>query len=133
VIGLYLRLRLEDTPTFRALAGYPAFWLMQTRHLAGLVTGFVVLAILLVCMLAVIGSTFPAMFPTRVRHGSFAIGYNLSTSIFGGTAGLVIETLISVTGNNYVPAYYLMAAGVIGLLPVVLIPETAQVPMSSIE
>jgi MHS family proline/betaine transporter-like MFS transporter len=112
---------------------YPAFWLMHTRHLAGLIAGFVILAILLVCILAVIGSTFPAMFPTRVRYGSFAIGYNLSTSIFGGTAGLVIETLITVTGNTYVPAYYLMGAGVIGLVPVMLIPETSQVPMSSIE
>jgi MHS family proline/betaine transporter-like MFS transporter len=112
---------------------YPAFWLMHTRHLAGLVAGFVILAILLVCILAVIGSTFPAMFPTRVRYGSFAIGYNLSTSIFGGTAGLVIETLITLTGNTYVPAYYLMAAGVIGLVPVMLMPETSQVPMASIE
>jgi MHS family proline/betaine transporter-like MFS transporter len=112
---------------------YPAFWLMHTRHLAGLVAGFVILAVLLVCILAVIGSTFPAMFPTRVRYGSFAIGYNLSTSIFGGTAGLVIETLITLTGNTYVPAYYLMGAGVIGLIPVMLMPETSQVPMTSIE
>jgi MHS family proline/betaine transporter-like MFS transporter len=112
---------------------YPAFWLMHTRHLAGLVAGFVILAILLVCILAVIGSTFPAMFPTRVRYGSFAIGYNLSTSIFGGTAGLVIESLITLTGNTYVPAYYLMGAGVIGLVPVMLMPETSQVPMASIE
>jgi MHS family proline/betaine transporter-like MFS transporter len=112
---------------------YPAFWLMHTRHLAGLVAGFVILAILLVCILAVIGSTFPAMFPTRVRYGSFAIGYNLSTSIFGGTAGLVIETLITLTGNTYVPAYYLMGAGVIGLVPVMLMPETSRVPMASIE
>lgn len=112
---------------------YPAFWLMQTRSLAGLVAGFVVLAILLVCILAVIGSAFPAMFPTRVRYGSFAIGYNLSTSIFGGTAGLVVEGLISVTRNSYIPAFYLIAAGVIGLVPVMLMPETAQVPMTAID
>ncbi|HLI36961.1 MAG TPA: MFS transporter, partial [Streptosporangiaceae bacterium] len=73
-----------------------------------------------------------AMFPTRVRYGAFAIGYNVSTSVFGGTAGLVIESVIKLTGDNYVPAYYLILAGVIGLVPILLIPETARVPMYKI-
>jgi hypothetical protein len=47
--------------------------------------------------------------------------------------GLVIETLITLTGHTYVPAYYLMGAGLIGLIPVMLMPETSQVPMTSIE
>jgi MFS transporter, MHS family, proline/betaine transporter len=111
---------------------YPAFMLMQTHSLAALVAGFVIVALLLVCILAVIGSTFPAMFPTRVRYGGVAIGYNVSTSIFGGTAGLVIETLIGLTGDNYIPAYYLILAGVIGLAPILLLRETAKVPMNAI-
>jgi MHS family proline/betaine transporter-like MFS transporter len=111
---------------------YPAFALMQTRSLAALVIGYLIVALLLVLVLAVIGSTFPAMFPTRVRYGAFAIGYNVSTSVFGGTAGLVIESVIKLTGDNYVPAYYLILAGVIGLVPILLIPETARVPMYKI-
>jgi MHS family proline/betaine transporter-like MFS transporter len=114
------------------LLSYPCFALMQAGNLAGLVFGFLVMAMLLACILAVIGSTFPAMFPTRVRYGSFAIGYNLSTSLFGGTAGLVIESLITATGNTDIPAYYLMAAGAIGLVPILLIPETANVPIREI-
>jgi MHS family proline/betaine transporter-like MFS transporter len=112
---------------------YPSFLLMQTHSTVALIIGFLIVALLLALCLAVIGSTFPAMFPTRVRYGAMAIGYNLSTSIFGGTAGLVVETLINATGNNNIPAYYLIIAGVIGLVPIVLMPETAKVPMNQIK
>lgn len=112
---------------------YPSFALMQSGTIVGLVGGFLIVALLLLLMLATIGSTFPAMFPTRVRYSSFAIGYNVSTALFGGTAGYVINTLITATGDNYIPAYYLMAAGLIGLVPIMLIPETAKVPMDRIE
>jgi MFS transporter, MHS family, proline/betaine transporter len=112
---------------------YPAFRLMQTHNLVALIIGFVIVALLLALILAVIGSTFPAMFPTRVRYGAMAIGYNLSTSIFGGTAGLVVESLINATGDNNIPAYYLILAGVIGLVPILLMPETSKVPMNQIK
>jgi MHS family proline/betaine transporter-like MFS transporter len=115
------------------LLSYPSFYLMQLGSLVGLVVGFLIVALLLLCMLAVIGSTFPAMFPTRVRYGSFAIGYNVSTALFGGTAGFVVEALIKATGNTYVPAFYLILAGLIGLVPILLIPETSRVPMEHIE
>jgi MHS family proline/betaine transporter-like MFS transporter len=114
-------------------ASYPSFALMQSGKIIGLIFGFLIVALLLLCILAVIGSTFPAMFPTRVRYGSFAIGYNVSTALFGGTAGFVVEALIKATGNNDVPAYYLIVAGLIGLVPILLIPETARVPMEEIE
>lgn len=111
---------------------WPSLWLMQQKTLIGLILGFLIVAFLLVLILAVIASTFPAMFPTRVRYGSFAIGYNLSTAIFGGTTGYVVTTLVAKTGDPYWPAYYLIAAGLIGLVPILLIPETKGVPMSEI-
>ena len=36
--------------------------------------------------LATISAMFPAMFPTHVRYAGMAIAYNVSTSLFGGTA-----------------------------------------------
>ena len=111
---------------------WPCIRLMQTGSIALLVLGYAIVAILLVLMLAVIGSTFPAMFPTRVRYGAFAIGYNLSTSIFGGTAGVVVTSLIGVTGSKDIPGYYLMLGGLIGLWPILRMKETARVPMAQI-
>jgi MFS transporter, MHS family, proline/betaine transporter len=111
---------------------FPAVALMIAGGTFRLVLGFAILGALLVLMLAVIGSTFPAMFPTKVRYGSFAIGYNLSTSAFGGTAPFVITALITATGTNFIPAYYLIIAGLVAIVPIMLIPETAGVPLRGI-
>ena len=112
---------------------WPSIKLMQTGSVFLLIVGFGVVALLLVLILAVIGSTFPAMFPTRVRYGSFAIGYNISTSLFGGTCGVIVTALIKSTGNPDWPAYYLMAAALIALVPILRIPETARVPIEEID
>ncbi|MFD2417691.1 MFS transporter [Amycolatopsis pigmentata] len=115
------------------VVSYPAIKLMQSGSLALLILGFGAVALLLLLMLAVIGSTFPAMFPTRVRYGSFAIGYNVSTSLFGGTCGVIVTALIHSTGNEDWPAFYLMIAAVIAIVPIMLIPETARVPIAQVE
>jgi MHS family proline/betaine transporter-like MFS transporter len=112
---------------------WPSIKLMQSGSILWLVVGFMIVALLLVLMLAVIGSTFPAMFPTRVRYGSFAIGYNISTSLFGGTCGVVVTALIQSTGNKDWPAYYLIAAALIAIIPIIKIPETSQVPIEDID
>ncbi|NIH77995.1 MFS transporter [Amycolatopsis viridis] len=111
---------------------YPSIKLMQSGNTVLLFLGFLIMALLLVLILAVIGSTFPAMFPTRVRYGAFAIGYNVSTSLFGGTCGVVVTALIHGTGNEDWPAFYLMIAAAIALFPIFKIPETARVPMDHI-
>lgn len=115
------------------LLSYPSIKLMRSGSIGLLILGFGLVAALLLLMLAVIGSTFPAMFPTRVRYGSFAIGYNVSTSVFGGTCGVVVTALVHSTGNADWPAFYLMIAAAIALVPILLIPETARVPISKVD
>ena len=114
------------------ILSWPAVRLMQVHDTAAVVLGFAIMGGLLVLILAVIGSTFPAMFPTKVRYGAFAIGYNISTSLFGGTAAVVIGSLIEMTGSNFIPAYYLIIAGAVALVPILLIPETAGVPIDKV-
>jgi MHS family proline/betaine transporter-like MFS transporter len=52
--------------------------------------------------------------------------YNVSTSIFGGTAPAVNDWLIQATGDKLVPTYYMMAACLVGLVALVKVPETAR-------
>ncbi|TDC51801.1 MFS transporter [Actinomadura sp. KC345] len=111
------------------LLAWPAFALMQTDHPLGVAGGYAIIGGLLVLILAVIAATFPAMFPTRVRYGAFAIGYNISTSLFGGTAAVLIGSLIDVTGSNYIPAFYIMLAALVALVPILKLRETAGVPI----
>jgi MHS family proline/betaine transporter-like MFS transporter len=109
---------------------WPAFTLIGLRDPVPVAVGVGVLGGLLVLMLGTIGSALPAMFPTRNRYGGFSIGYSTSTAAFGGTAPLVIEALISGTGNTAVPAFYLMGAAAIAVAPILLMPETARKPIA---
>ncbi|WP_245645366.1 MFS transporter [Pseudonocardia acaciae] len=108
------------------LFSYPAISLIEMRSAFAVSGGLLILAVLLPLMLATIGSTLPAMFPTRNRYGAFSLGYGVSTALFGGTAPLVITALIASTGSNSIPAFYLMAAAAIAIVPICLMPETSR-------
>jgi MHS family proline/betaine transporter-like MFS transporter len=90
-----------------------------------LTLGLATIGFLLTLLLATIPSTLPAMFPTEVRYGAFAIGYNISTSAFAGTAPYIVTKLVHSTGDTMIPAYYLMGAAAIATVPILLLPETA--------
>ncbi|WNG87516.1 MFS transporter [Mycobacterium sp. ITM-2016-00317] len=110
------------------VAGVPMFLLMGTS-MWGAVIGFAVLGLLYVPQLATISAMFPAMFPTQVRYAGFAIAYNVSTSLFGGTAPAINDWLTGSTGDLLIPAYYMMGACVIGALALLKVPETARCPI----
>jgi MHS family proline/betaine transporter-like MFS transporter len=102
----------------------PMYQLMA-QGFAPAVIGFAVLGLLYVAQLSTISAMFPAMFPTHVRYAGFAIAYNLSTSLFGGTAPAANQWLINLTGDPLVPAYYMMGSCVVGAVALYFVPETA--------
>ncbi|MDN5869158.1 MAG: MFS transporter [Nitrococcus sp.] len=111
------------------LFSYPAFALMQVGTALAF-AGLAIVSFFVVLLSGTLPATLPAIFSTRVRNGGFTISYNLSTSLFGGTAPLVITYLISISGSNYVPAYYLMGAAAVAITPILLIRETAGLPLA---
>ena len=102
----------------------PMYLLMATNVL-GAIVGFAVLGLLYVPQLATISATFPAMFPTHVRYAGFAIAYNVSTSLFGGTAPAVNDALIKFFDNSLMPAYGMMVACVVGAVAMLFVVETS--------
>jgi len=104
----------------------PMYQLMGTGF-GGAVLGFAILGLLYVLQLATISAMFPAMFPTQVRFAGFAIAYNVSTALFGGTAPAVNDWLIGLTGNNLMPAFYTMGACAVGAIALLFVVETAGV------
>ncbi|MEU2896388.1 MFS transporter [Streptomyces sp. NPDC001273] len=107
----------------------PAFVLVRQGSLLAVSAGMLMLGLSLVCLLGTMSAALPAMFPTAVRYGSLSVGYNLSASLFGGTTPLVITALIGVTGSEMMPAYYAMAAALVGVIAVACMKETAQQPL----
>ncbi len=107
------------------LIGAVPLYLLMGTGLMGAIVGFALLGLLYVPQLATISATFPALFPTQVRFAGFAIAYNVSTSIFGGTAPAVNSGLITLTGNELMPAFTMMLACIVGLFALRFMPETA--------
>ncbi|MGO2750122.1 MAG: MFS transporter [Pseudoclavibacter sp.] len=103
----------------------PAVMLIQTGSVIAQIAGLGILGLFLVMIISTISSTLPALFPTAVRYSGFAIGYNISTAVFGGTAASINEALIDSTGNVLIPGFYLAGAGLIGLISVLTFKETA--------
>jgi MFS transporter, MHS family, proline/betaine transporter len=110
---------------------YPAFWFISLGNWPTTLLGMLLLALCLVLILGTIPSTLPALFPTEVRYSGFAISYNISVALFGGTAPYVATYLVSATGSNYAPAFYLMGVALVALIPILLSPETAKQPLRS--
>ncbi|UNO43639.1 glycine betaine/L-proline transporter ProP [Streptomyces sp. MST-110588] len=108
---------------------YPAVVLIRQNGILMPALGCLILGLLLVCFAGTAASTLPALFPTRLRYGALSIAFNISVSLFGGTTPLVASALVEATGSEMVPAYYLMAAGVIGLISAFFLHETAGKPL----
>lgn len=96
----------------------PAFMLIDSGKNGLVFLGLMILAVFLASFQGTMPSLLPSLFFTRVRYGALAITYNISASLFGGTTPLVVAWLIKVTSNRMVPAYYLIASCVIGMIVV---------------
>ncbi|WP_186074326.1 glycine betaine/L-proline transporter ProP [Burkholderia gladioli] len=107
----------------------PALMLIRTGEMLPVFGGLLILGVLLSCFCGVMPSALPALFPTKIRYGALAIGFNISVSLFGGTTPLVTAWLVDRTGNLMMPAYYLMGAAVIGAISVLSLRETARQPL----
>jgi MHS family proline/betaine transporter-like MFS transporter len=107
----------------------PALLLIRTGTMLSVFSGMLILGVCLSTFTGVMPSSLPALFPTRIRYGALAIGFNVSVSLFGGTTPLVAAWLVDRTGNLMTPAYYLMGASLIGIVSVLALRETARKPL----
>jgi len=107
----------------------PAFMLLDTRNFLVIV----LVQILLGGMLTLNDGTLPSflaeLFPTKVRYTGFAVSFNLSNALFGGTAPFMATLLIGMTHNQLAPGWYLVAAALVSLIAVLFAAETSKKPL----
>ena len=106
----------------------PAF-MMVIAHPTPLILDLAVAAIAVPSSLggAAILTSLTESFPPRMRSLTVGLVYAVAISIFGGTTQVVVAWLIHATGQPLAPAYYRVAASAVGLLAIVLLPESAPV------
>lgn len=115
---------LASSCVLMLIFAYPLFVLMSLGGTASVIA-YLLLGIILSIFLGVTLTAMNEMFSARVRMGGFSIGYNLSVSLFGGTAPYMMQALVTNTHNVASPAFYLMAAALVTLPIVLLSKETA--------
>ena len=103
--------------------GLPMIWLIRAQSGIGIFAGLMIMGLLLICFSATMPSTLPTLFPTPVRGAGLSIAFNVSVSLFAGTTSVVVGALVGATGDLNWPAYYLIAAGVIGCVSLFFLAE----------
>ncbi|MGE8687391.1 MAG: glycine betaine/L-proline transporter ProP [Achromobacter sp.] len=106
----------------------PAFSFVGSDNTGLIFLGLLFIAVFLNCLTGVMASTLPALFPTRIRYSALASSFNVAI-IAAGLTPTVAAWLVEETGNLMMPAYYLMAASLIGIVTSFFLPETANRPL----
>ncbi|MEB0090334.1 MFS transporter [Pseudomonas sp. CCI4.2] len=108
---------------------YPAFLMASSGSFIASIVGVMLLAVGAVLCGVVTAALLSETFPTRTRYTASAITYNMAYTIFGGTAPLMATWLITSTGSNLSPAFYLMAVSVLALIGGMALPETSTISL----
>ncbi len=105
---------------------WPAFYLMVRNHdAATLLTATAVLAGLSALTTAAVLVAITESLRKEIRGAGMGMVYATAVAVFGGTTQPAVAWLIHATGDPLSPAWYMMAATVVGLVASVLMKETA--------
>ncbi|HEF4761911.1 TPA: MFS transporter [Pseudomonas putida] len=111
---------------------YPSFLMASSGSFAASVVGVMLLATGAVLCNVVTAALLSETFPTRTRYTASAVTYNMAYTLFGGTAPLMATWLISTTGSNLSPAFYLMLVALLGLAGGLALRETSRISLHEV-
>lgn len=111
------------------ILSYPLFLLLGKGTFSAALTAQIIFALFIAFAYAAVPATLVEMFETKMRYTAMALPYNLSNTIFGGTAPLVATYLIHVTGSIMAPSFYLIFSAIIMLLVILCSRETYKQPL----
>lgn len=111
------------------LFAVPAFTLIGVGEIWSTLLGLALIAFPVTFYVSILASSLPALFPTASRYGAMGIAYNFAVAIFGGTAPFIMQGLIQLTGNDMMPAYWLVLTSIVGAITVFFMRESALRPM----
>lgn len=111
------------------LCSVPAFMLLTSGIIPLVVCGLVLIGIPVALYMGALAATLPALFPTEQRSSALGMSYNLSVAVFGGTAPIIIESIIRSTGSHIAAGFYLAIMALLGIVAVWSLKESAGQPL----
>ncbi|MGW3470695.1 MFS transporter [Saccharopolyspora sp. NPDC000995] len=112
-----------------AALAVPGYLIAGSGGLALAIVGQLLITLPLTAVASVVAVAQAELFPAAVRYTGAAVGYNIAYAIFGGTAPLVGQYLVLLTGNKLAPAFFLIALALLALIPIRALPETSRISM----
>lgn len=110
----------------------PAFLLLGTQDFVIILLVELVMCLLLTLNDGTLSSYLCETFPTEVRYSGFALSFNLANAIFGGSASYISLLLISATGSNLAPAFYMVAIACVAMVAMVASHEHSDKDLSEV-
>ncbi|MDB6428210.1 MFS transporter [Curtobacterium sp. 20TX0008] len=107
----------------------PAFLLIGHGAQWSTLVGLGLLALMTALWVSNQAASLPALFPTSTRYGGMGFAYNIAIAVFGGTTPLIVQALLTATGDQLAPAYFLVAMSVVGAVGVFCMRESSQRPL----
>lgn len=105
---------------------YPLFaWVAGAPSIGNLLVMQLVLCSLIGISYGPAPTAVAEQFPTRVRSTGLALAYNVAVMLFGGFAPFIVAWLTQVGGTPVAPAWYVLAASLIGLFALAFLREGA--------
>lgn len=126
------RMTVLSTCALLIVVVYPSFLMASSGSFVASIIGVMLLAVGAVLCGVVTAALLSETFPTRTRYTASAITYNMAYTIFGGTAPLMATWLISTTGSNLAPAFYLIVVAFMALAGGMALPETSKISLHDI-
>ncbi len=97
------------------LFAIPYIYLLDYKTFTFALVSQMVFASILAFYIAPIPTLVTELFPARTRYTGMSLACNLAAAIFGGTAPMLVTTLITKTESNYPIAIYIMFAAATSL------------------
>lgn len=125
VVGLladrYGRLRIMlPSALLIGAAAVPLFhWLTASPSFLTLTLCMTVLGLLKAAYFGALPSVMSDVFPARARATGLSFSYNTTVAVFGGFTPTIAATLVTSTGSQVSPAYYLLAVALLSVAALV--------------
>lgn len=98
--------------------------LLEHKDLQSLLFFQGLMALLLSLYNGPLAAVLAELFPVRERSLGISLGYNLSVTLFGGFAPMVLTALISATGSKAAPSIYALFAIAISFVALAVVAKT---------
>jgi MHS family proline/betaine transporter-like MFS transporter len=111
------------------LLAIPLHLWMKSGGVAALAVAQVVFGLLIAFPCGIAPALFVELFPTRDRLSGYSIAFNLGLGIVGGATPMAATALISLTGFDIAPAFYMVFWAAVGVATLLWMHDGSREPL----